>query len=106
MKNEPKCGTKIILIETYVKSRKFKTETFGDTIYYVDTKRRIVWEEKALDVTQFKSRTDDKRYYYTWAEKKNQHTLRKLLRKYDSDFGMFKHMFSKFEIKVTELGVL
>jgi len=108
---KPQKGCKIILIETYVKSATIDWESYHPTIYYVNTKRRIIWEEEGLDFTSIVKNQGmvlepDEQHYHTWAGRKKQRSVAELVRKYDRDFDMFKHMLSDYQLEVTEIGVL
>jgi len=110
-KLKPKKGTKIILVETNVKSVRSGSDFYNSTIYYVDTKRRVIWEEEGLDFTSIVKKQgmvlqDDERYYHAWVGRKKQRSVAELVRKYDRDFDMFKHMLTDFQLEVTEIGVL
>jgi hypothetical protein len=105
-KPQPKRGNRVVAITSYTRL-KSGTEILHETIYYVDTKRRMVWEEYGLDVGPLmRPRQPYGEHYQAWARQLRQRSLKALVAKYHSDFDKVKLMFSGYDIEVQELGVL
>jgi hypothetical protein len=108
MKNkpQPKRGNRIVSITSFVR-HKSGNETVHETIYYVDTKRRMIWEEYGMDVSSLvRPPQPYGSVYQAWPLKSSQRSLKSLIAKYDSDYDKFKLMFSDYDIQVVEVGVL
>lgn len=104
---QPIKGNRIVAITSYCKSAKHDFETMHEIIYYVDTKRRMIWEEYGMDVGPLmRPKQPYGEFYQSWPMRSSQRSLKALVAKYHTDFQKFHAMFSEYDIEVVELGVL
>lgn len=106
-KQQPKRGNRVVSIESYVTSKQHGFSTIHQTIYYIDTKRRIVWEEYGMDVGALMTpKQPYGTHYQSWAMRIKPKSLNQLIAKYDKDFQSFAAIFDDYSLNITELGVL
>ena len=99
-RSKPKRGNKVFLITSYCTNAAADFESFHQSIYIIDSKRRMVWQEESMDFAAIN------RGVYNFSTKQRERSLPALLRKYDQDYQKLKHFLNNFELEVVELGSL